>query len=57
MDVYEGIHSEVVSSNRFNKNSDISTTYLGRVNREIQNKLKAEESFPISEHGYTLTDY
>ena len=54
MDVYEGIHSEVVSSNRFDKNSDISTTYLGRVNKEIQNKLKAEESFPISEHGYTL---
>ena len=54
MDVYEGIHSEVVSSNRFDENSDISTTYLGRVNKEIQNKLKAEESFPISEHGYTL---
>ena len=54
MDIYEGIHSEVVSSNRFDKNSDISTTYLGRVNKEIQNKLKAEESFPISEHGYTL---
>ena len=54
MDIYEGIHSEVVSSNRFNENSDISTTYLGRVNKEIQIKLKAEESFPISEHGYTL---
>ena len=54
MDVYEGIHSQVVSSNRFGKNSDISTTYLGRVNKEIQNKLKAEESFPISEHDYTL---
>ena len=54
MDVYEGIHSEVLSSNRFDENSDISTTYLGRVNKEIQNKLKAEESFPISEHGYTL---
>ena len=54
MDIYEGIHSEVVSSKRFDKNSDISTTYLGRVNKEIQNTLKAEESFPISEHGYTL---
>ena len=30
MDIYEGIHSEVVSSNRFDKISDISTTYLGR---------------------------
>ena len=43
MDIYEGIHSEIVSSNRFNKNSDISTTYLGRIeNRENQNRLKAE---------------
>ena len=54
MDIYEGIYSEVVSSNRFNENSDISTTYLGRVNKKIQNKIKAEESFPISGHGYTL---
>ena len=54
MDIYEGIHSEIVSSNRFDKNSDISTTYLGRVDKENQHKLKAEESFPILEHGYTL---
>ena len=54
MDIYEGIHSEVVSSNRFDENCDISTTYLGRAGKESQSKLKAEESFPISEHGYTL---
>ena len=54
MDIYEGIHLEVVSSNRFDENSDISTTNLGRVDKENQHKLKAEESFPISEHGYTL---
>ena len=55
MDVYEGIHSEIVSSNRFDENSDISTMYLGREeNKDNQNKLKAEESFPISENGYTL---
>ena len=55
MEIYEGIHSEIVSSNRFDENSDISTTYLGKIeNRENQNKLKVEESFPISENGYTL---
>ena len=54
MDIYEGIHSEIVSSNRFDENSDISTTYLGHVDKENQHKLKAEESFSISEHGYTL---
>ena len=54
MDIYEGIHSEVVSSNRFDENSDICTTYLERVNKEMQNTLKAEESFTISKNGYTL---
>ena len=54
-DVYEGIQSDIVSSSRFDENSDISTTYLGRIgHEESQNKLKAEESFPISENGYTL---
>ena len=46
MDMYEGIHSDVVSSNRFDENSDISTTYLGKIkNRGDQDKLQAEESF------------
>ena len=54
LDVYEGIQSDTVSSNRFDENSDISMTYLGKKGQEeSQNKLKAEESFPISENGYT----
>ena len=53
MDIYEAIQLEIVSSNRFDENSDLSTVYLGRVDKENQNKLKAEESFPISEFGYT----
>ena len=56
LDVYKGIQSDIVSSNRFDKNSDISTIYLGRVeHRQSQDKLKAEESFPISENRYTLS--
>ena len=55
LDVYEGIQSDIVSSSRFDENSDISMTYLGRIgHEESQNKLKPEESFPISENGYTL---
>ena len=55
LDVYEGIQSDIVSSSRFDENSDISTKYLGKIGQEeSQNKLKAEESFPISENGYTL---
>ena len=52
MDTYEEIHSEVVSSNRFDENSDFSTMYLGKLDKKEQ-QLMAEESFPISEHGYT----
>ena len=31
LDVYEGIQSDIVNSSRFDENSDISTTYLGRM--------------------------
>ena len=51
--MYEGIQSEIVNTTRFNENSDLSMTYLGRSNKARNDKLKAEESFPISEHGYT----
>ena len=55
LDVYEGIQLDIVSLNRFDENSDISMTYLGRIGHmESQDKLKAEESFPISENGYTM---
>ena len=55
LDVYEGIQSDIVSSNRFDENSDISTTYLGQIEHKgSQDKLRAEESFPISENGYTI---
>ena len=53
--LYEGIQSDIVSSSRFDENSNISTIYLGKIeNKENQDKLKTEESFPISENGYTL---
>ena len=54
LDVYEGIQSEIVSTTRFNENSDLSATYLGRSNRSKNDILKAEESFLISDQGYTL---
>ena len=49
LDVYEGIQSDIVSSSRFDENSDISTTYLGKIEcKKGQDNLKAEESFSIS---------
>ena len=32
LDVYEGVYAEIVSTNRFDENSDLSTTYLGHLN-------------------------
>ena len=52
--MYEGIWSEILNTTRFDENSDLSTTYLGKRDRSKNNKLKAEESFPISDQGYTI---
>ena len=54
LDVYEGIQSEIVNTTRFDENSDLITTYLGKSHRPKNDKLKAGESFPISEQGYML---
>ena len=54
LDMYKGIHSEILSTTRFDENSDLSTTYLGRVDIRRASKIKVEERFPISEQGYTL---
>ena len=32
LDVYDGVYAEVVSTNRFDEDADLSTTYLGHVN-------------------------
>ena len=51
LDVYEGIQSEIVNTTRFDENLDLNTTYLGRSDSAKSNKLRAEESFSISEQG------
>ena len=52
--MYDGIKSEVLSTTKFDENSYLSTTYLGRINVTRLDKIKAEEKFPISEQGYTV---
>ena len=39
---------------RFDENTDLSTTYLEKADRSKNNRIKAEESFPISDQGYTI---
>ena len=54
MDVYEDIFAEVVTTNRFDENVDLSTTYLGKIGMRWDYIMKAEESFPISEQGFVM---
>ena len=54
MDVYEDVFAEVVTTNRFDENVDLSTTYLGKIDIKREDIMKAEESFPISEQGFVI---
>ena len=52
--MYEGVKSEGLSTTRFDENSDLSMTYVGRINMTRTSKIKAKEKFPISEQGHTI---
>ena len=54
MDVYEDVFAEVVTTNRFDENVDLSTTYLCKIGIKREDIMKAEESFPISEQGFVM---
>ena len=41
MDVYEEVFTEVVTTNRFNENVDLSTTYLGKIGMRREDVMKA----------------
>ena len=54
LDIYEGVHVDVVYSARFDESSDLSTTYLGTTRVMRETKVKAEKKFPISGQGFTM---
>ena len=49
LDVYEGVYAEVISTDRFDEDTDLRTTYLGQVDMTRSTKVKAEESFPLQQ--------
>ena len=53
-DRYEGVQSEISQATRFDENSDLNTTYLGRINQTREGVIRGEESFPISGQGYMV---
>ena len=48
LDVYEGVYAEVISTDRFDEDTDLSTTYLGQLDMTRNREVKAEENFPIT---------
>ena len=53
LDMYRGVYVEVISTDRFDEDTDISTTYLGQVDMARDTEVRAEESFPMTTRGYT----
>ena len=51
--VYYGVYAEVISTNRFDEDTDLSTTYLGQVDMSRKTEVKAEESFAMNAAGHT----
>ena len=54
LDKYEGIKSEILNTTRFDENSDLSTTYLGKISTTQDKDLAIEEKFLITEQGYAV---
>ena len=52
LDVYEDIYTEMVYASKFDKNSDLSTTYLGQTNMTRNTRIKVEERFSITGQGF-----
>ena len=44
-DVYEGVYAKVISTDIFDEDTDLSTTYLGQVDMTRNTEVKAEENF------------
>ena len=47
------MYVEVISTDKFDEDTNLSTTYLGQVDMARDTEVKAEESFPMTARGYT----
>ena len=48
LDVYEGVYAKVISTDRFDEDMDLITTYLGQLDITRNTEVKVEENFPIT---------
>ena len=54
LDRYEGVISELLNT-RFDENTDLSTTSIGKLRMTQGDKLNVEERFSIMKQGYTVS--
>ena len=54
-DIYDGIHAKISQATKFDESTDLSTTYLGKIDMTREYMIKAEERFPISGQEYTVS--
>ena len=50
----ERVHTDIVYTNRFHENSDLSTTHLGQTKMTRETRVKAEEKISITGQGFNL---
>ena len=48
LDVYEGVYAKVISTDKFDEDTDLSTPYLGQLDMTRNTEVKVEENFPIT---------
>ena len=53
LDRYKGVKSEILVTTRFNENTDLIMTYLGKISMIRDHKMAVEEKFPMPEQGCT----
>ena len=51
--MYKGVYAKVLSTDKFDEDTDINTTYPGQVNMTRNTEVKAEENFPMTARSYT----
>ena len=52
LDMYEGVYMGVISTDKIDEGTDISTTYLGQVDMTRNTEVNAEENFPMTARLY-----
>ena len=54
MNEYEVVQLKILNTTKFDENSDLAKTYLGKENITRLDQLTAGEKFPLTEKGSTI---